>query len=117
MTVCAFVPGFPCLALPISVELPAGARPDLSVDGTIEIERLSDVLYVGRPAYGQPESEVRLFRLEPDSDRALRVPVKLGRASVSQIEISGGLNVGDRIILSDTSQWEDRKSTRLNSSH
>lgn len=86
--------------------LPVGARPDLSVDGTIEIERLTDVLYVGRPAYGQPESEVRLFRLEPDSDRALRVPVKLGRASVSQIEISAGLSAGDRIVLSDTSQWD-----------
>jgi HlyD family secretion protein len=90
----------------LSGELPAGARPDLSVDGTIEIERLSDVLYVGRPAYGQPESEVRLFRLEADSDRALRVPVKLGRASVSQIEIAGGLSAGDQIILSDTSQWD-----------
>jgi len=90
----------------LSGGLPAGARPDLSVDGTIEIERLTDVLYVGRPAYGQPESEVRLFRIEADSDRALRVPVKLGRASVSQIEISAGLNVGDRIILSDTSQWD-----------
>lgn len=86
--------------------LPAGARPDLSVDGTIEIERLTDVLYVGRPAYGQPESEVRLFRLEPDGDHALRIPVKLGRASVSQIEIAGGLNAGDQIILSDTSQWD-----------
>jgi len=90
----------------LSGALPAGARPDLSVDGTIEIERLTDVLYVGRPAYGQPESEVRLFRLEADSDRALRIPVKLGRASVSQIEIAGGLNVGDQIILSDTSQWD-----------
>ncbi|MDP1697647.1 MAG: HlyD family efflux transporter periplasmic adaptor subunit [Xanthomonadaceae bacterium] len=90
----------------LSGEMPAGARPDLSVDGTIEIERLSDVLYVGRPAYGQPESEVRLFRLEADSDRALRIPVKLGRASVSQIEIAGGLSAGDQIILSDTSQWD-----------
>jgi len=90
----------------LSGELPAGARPDLSVDGTIEIERLTDVLYVGRPAYGQPESEVRLFRLEPDSNRALRVAVKLGRASVSQIEIGAGLNVGDQIILSDTSPWD-----------
>lgn len=87
-------------------ELPAGARPDLSVDGTIEIERLTDVLYVGRPAYGQPESEVRLFRLEPDGGHARRVPVQLGRASVSQIEIGAGLNVGDQIILSDISQWD-----------
>jgi HlyD family secretion protein len=87
--------------------LPPGARPDLSVDGTIEIERLEDVLYVGRPAYGQPESEVRLFRLDPESGIASRVPVRLGRASVSLIEVQQGLQPGDQIILSDTSQWDD----------
>ena len=87
--------------------LPPGARPDLSVDGTIEIERLEDVLYVGRPAYGQPESEVRLFRLDPESGIASRVPVRLGRASVSLIEVQQGLAPGDQIILSDTSQWDD----------
>jgi len=87
--------------------LPPGARPDLSVDGTIEIERLDDVLYVGRPAYGQPESEVRLFRLDPESGMASRVPVRLGRASVSLIEVQQGLSPGDQIILSDTSQWDD----------
>ena len=87
--------------------LPPGARPDLSVDGTIEIERLADVLHVGRPAYGQPGSDVRLFRLDPESGIATRVPVRLGRASVSLIEVEQGLAEGDRIILSDTSQWDD----------
>lgn len=87
-------------------ELPVGARPDLSVDGTIEIERLTDVLYVGRPAYGQPEGEVRVFRVDHDGDGAQRIPVKLGRASVSHIEIRDGLNAGDQIVLSDTTQWD-----------
>lgn len=86
--------------------LPAGARPDLSVDGTIEIERLADVLYVGRPAFGQPETQATLFRLDADSDLARRVPVRLGRASVSLIEVQQGLAVGDRVVLSDTTQWD-----------
>lgn len=94
-------------------DLPPGARPDLSVDGTIEIERLSDVLYVGRPAFGQPESQVRLFRLDPDGSRAQRVPVQLGRASVNLIEVQHGLNPGDRVVLSDTSQWDDYERIRL----
>lgn len=92
--------------------LPASARPDLSVDGVIEIERLTNVLYVGRPAYGQPESEVRLFRLGEDG-QARRIPVRLGRASVSLIEISQGLAPGDQIILSDTSQWEGYERLRV----
>ena len=87
-------------------QLPPGARPDLSVDGSIEIERLENVLYVGRPAYGQAESEVRLFRIDPESGTALRVPVRLGRTSVSVIEVQQGLAAGDQIILSDTSQWD-----------
>lgn len=95
-------------------ELPASARPDLSVDGTIEIERLADVLYVGRPAYGQPESEVRLFRVDPDSGIAQRVPVRLGRASVNLIEVVQGLQPGDQIILSDTSQWDEHDRLKLN---
>lgn len=95
-------------------ELPPGARPDLSVDGTIEIERLPDVMYVGRPAYGQPDSEVRLFRIDPETGLAQRVPVRLGRASVSVIEIQQGLDPGDQIILSDTSQWDDYDRLRLN---
>ncbi len=94
-------------------ELPPGARPDLSVDGTIEIERLSDVLHVGRPAFGQPESRVRLFKLDPDGSRAQRVPVELGRASVNLIEVRQGLNPGDRVVLSDTSQWDEHERIRL----
>ena len=94
-------------------ELPPGVRPDLSVDGTIEIERLSDVLHVGRPAFGQPESQVRLFKLDPDGSRAQRVPVELGRASVNLIEVRQGLNPGDRVVLSDTSQWDAHERIRI----
>ncbi len=93
--------------------LPSGARPDLSVDGTIEIERLADVVYVGRPAFGQPGSTVGLFRLDADSDIARRVPVKLGRASVSVIEVAQGLKPGDKVILSDTSAWDEYDRIRL----
>jgi HlyD family secretion protein len=88
-------------------ELPRGARPDLSVDGTIEIERLPDVLFVGRPAYGQPESTVTLFKLQADGSEAIRVPVELGRSSVNLIEIRKGLVEGDQVVLSDTAQWDD----------
>ena len=94
--------------------LPQGARPDLSVDGTIELERLEDVLYVGRPAFGQPESLVGLFRVNPDGEEALRVQVRLGRSSVNYIEIVEGLDVGDEVILSDMSNWEDYDRVRLN---
>ena len=94
-------------------KLPAGARPDLSVDGTIEIERLKDVLYVGRPAFGQPDSEVRLFKVDADGV-AMRVPVQLGRSSVNLIEIRSGLKIGDRVILSDTSAWDQSDRIRLN---
>jgi HlyD family secretion protein len=83
--------------------LPQGARTDLSVDGTIEIERLENVLYVGRPAYGQAQSKVEMFRLTPDGKQAMRVPVMLGRSSVNTIEIVSGLKPGDQVILSDTS--------------
>jgi HlyD family secretion protein len=93
--------------------LPKGARPELSVDGTIELERLDDVLFVGRPAQGQPESLVGLFRLEKDSDEATRVPVKLGRSSVNTVEVLDGLAVGDRVILSDTSAWDAFDRIRL----
>lgn len=92
--------------------LPASARPDLSVDGTIEIERLPDVLHVGRPATGQPGTEVRLFRLDADG-HAHRIAVGLGRASVNQIEITHGLSAGDRVILSDTSSWDGHDRLRL----
>jgi HlyD family secretion protein len=94
-------------------ELPPGARPDLSVDGTVEIERLTDVLYVGRPAFGQPNSQTTLFRINGDG-RALRVPVQLGRASVNLIEVVQGLEEGDRVILSDTSAWDQHDRIRIN---
>jgi HlyD family secretion protein len=86
--------------------LPKGARPDLSVDGTIEIERLSDVLHVGRPAYGQANSTVGIFRMVPGTNEAERVQVGLGRSSVNTIEILRGLNEGDVVILSDMSRWD-----------
>jgi HlyD family secretion protein len=88
-------------------DLPNGARSGLSVDGTIEIERLEDVLYVGRPTYGQPHSTVGLFKLTDDGSTATRVPVELGRSSVNTIEIVSGLEEGDSVILSDSSQWDD----------
>jgi len=94
-------------------ELPKGARPDLSVDGTIEIERLDDVLYVGRPAYGQAHQTVSLFRLDRDGTTARRVQVQLGRTSVSTIEVIAGLDDGDRVILSDTSTWDDHDRLKL----
>ena len=93
-------------------ELPPGARPDLSVDGTIELEKLEDVLHVGRPANGQPESRVSLFRLVED-DIAERVAIDLGRASVGRIEVQSGLAQGDRVILSDMSQWSESDRIRL----
>jgi HlyD family secretion protein len=94
-------------------ELPSGARPDLSVDGSIEIERLNDVLYVGRPVLGQPNSTISLFRMEQDGREAVRVPVKLGRTSVSTIEIIEGLKVGDQVLLSDMSAMDGHNRIRL----
>jgi HlyD family secretion protein len=87
--------------------LPQGARPDLSVDGTIELERLDNVLYVGRPAFGQAQSTVGMFRLEEDEKSATRVQVRLGRSSVNTIEILDGLKEGDQVILSDTAAWDN----------
>lgn len=95
-------------------ELPRGARPDLSVDGTIELERLNDVIYVGRPAFGQERSTVGIFKLDPASNDAVRTQVQLGRSSVNTIEIVGGLQPGDRVILSDMSQWDANDRIRLN---
>lgn len=94
-------------------ELPRGARPDLSVDGTIELERLADVLYVGRPAYGQANSKVGLFKVGPDGETARRTQVQLGRSSVNTIEIVEGLREGDEVILSDSSPWDDVEVIRL----
>jgi HlyD family secretion protein len=93
--------------------LPPGARPDLSVDGTVEIERLASVLHVGRPSFGQPGGEVTIFKLAPGGDEAVRVPVKLGRASVNRIEVREGLREGDRVILSEASAWEGRERIRI----
>jgi len=95
-------------------ELPKGARPDLSVDGTIELEHLADVLYVDRPAFGQEKSTVTLFRLVEEGKGAVRVQVKLGRSSVNTIEILEGLRVGDQVILSDMSAWDAYDRIRLN---
>ena len=93
--------------------LPPSARPDLSVDGTIELERLDNVLYVGRPAFGQGNSTVSMFRVTADGQEAVRTAVALGRYSVSAIEIIKGLNEGDQVILSDTSQWDQYNEIRL----
>ncbi len=95
-------------------DLPKGAVPDLSVDGTIELERLEDVVYVGRPVQGQADSLVTLFKLEPDGKEAVRVQVKLGRSSVSTIEIREGLKPGDQVILSDMTAQENFNRIRLN---
>jgi len=94
--------------------LPDGARPDLSVDGVIELERLADVVYVGRPVFGQPNSQITLFKLEEDGKGANRIPVKLGRTSVNTIEIVEGLRVGDQVVLSDMSAWDAQNRIRLN---
>ena len=95
-------------------ELPKGARPDLSVDGTIELERLDNVVYVGRPAFGQENNTVGMFKLVAGSNEAVRTPVKLGKSSVNTIEILSGLNPGDQVILSDTSAWDSHERIRLN---
>jgi len=94
-------------------ELPRGARPDLSVDGTIDLEKLDNVLYVGRPAFGQESSTISLFKLDSDGKGAVRVPVKVGRASVNSIQIIEGLHQGDTVILSDMSRWDNTDRIRL----
>ncbi|MGC2304111.1 MAG: hypothetical protein WA447_12420, partial [Candidatus Binatus sp.] len=94
-------------------ELPKGARPDLSVDGTIDLERMDNVLYVGRPAFGQENSTISLFKLSTDNATALRVPVKVGRASVNSIQVIEGLHEGDTVILSDMSRWDNTDRVRL----
>jgi HlyD family secretion protein len=93
--------------------LPKGARPDLSVDGTIELERLDDVIFVDRPAFGQERSTITLFKLG-EGDEAARTQVQLGRSSVNTIEILGGLTPGDRVILSDMSPWDSNDRVKLN---
>lgn len=93
-------------------ELPPGARPDLSVDGIVELDRLESVLHVARPAHGQPEASTQLFRVDADG-YARRVPVALGRASVNRIEVVEGLEPGDQVVLSDMSQWDEHERIRL----
>jgi HlyD family secretion protein len=97
--------------------LPKGARPDLSVDGTIELERLDDVIYVGRPAFGQERSTVNLFKANGSNltaTEATRAQVQLGRSSVNTVEVLGGLQPGDWVILSDMSQWDSNERIKLN---
>jgi HlyD family secretion protein len=94
-------------------ELPRGARPDLSVDGTIDLEKLDNVLYVGRPAFGQEDSTISLFKLDSDGKGAVRVPVKVGRASVNSIQVLEGLHEGDTVILSDMSREDNTDRIRL----
>ena len=103
------------VAVDISLDgpLPPGARPDLSVDGTITIENLRDVMYVGRPVHGQADSTIGIFKLTPDGSEATRVNVKLGRVSVNAVEVVSGLRVGDKVILSDMSQWDNVDRVRL----
>ena len=97
----------------IDEALPNGARPDLSVDGTITLENLTNVLYVGRPVHGQSDSTIGLFKIIDDGSEAVRVNVKLGRSSVNTIEILDGLKVGDKVILSDMSAWDAFDRIRL----
>jgi multidrug resistance efflux pump len=94
--------------------LPLGARPDLSVDGTIDLDRMADVLFVGRPAFGNENSTISLFKLGADGKTAVRVPVKVGRASVNSIQVMEGLRDGDTVILSDMSRWDNTDRIRLN---
>jgi HlyD family secretion protein len=97
----------------LASELPKGARPDLSVDGTIDIERLDNVLYTGRPAVGEENSTITLFKLNGDRKEASRVTVKIGKASVNQVQILDGLREGDNVILSDMSHWDNTDRVRL----
>jgi multidrug resistance efflux pump len=94
-------------------DLPNGARTDLSVDGTVDLERLDNILYVGRPAFGQESSTISLFKLDPEGSGAVRVPVKVGRASVNSIQVIDGLREGDTVILSDMSRWDSTDRVKL----
>jgi RND family efflux transporter MFP subunit len=93
--------------------LPKGARPDLSVDGTIELEHLADVVYVGRPAFGSEQGAITLFRLQPDGDEAVRIKVRLGKSSVNAVQVLEGLKPGDKVVLSDMSAWDAFDRVRL----
>ena len=96
-----------------TLRFPQGARPDLTVDGTIELERLIDVLFIGMPVHGGADRTIKLFKIIDDKRAAVRVPVKLGRSSVGTIEITQGLKIGDQVILSDMSEWEEYERIRI----
>jgi len=110
----AVVGGTVTVDVELAGALPLGARPDLSVDGTIDLERMTNVLYVARPAFGNENSTISLFKLSPDGKTAERVPVKVGRASVNSIQVLEGLQDGDTVILSDMSRWDNTPTIRLN---
>lgn len=110
----AVVNGTVTVDVRIEGKLPDGARPDLSVDGTVEIERLNEVVFVGRPVFGQANSLVTLFKFDPATKEANRVQVKLGRSSVNTIEILEGLTVGDQVVLSDMSAWDAHNRIKVN---
>jgi HlyD family secretion protein len=109
----AVVNGTVTVDVALQGKLPDGARPDLSVDGTVEISHLTNVLYVGRPAFGQAYSTVGLFKYVDGGREAVRTQVKLGEASVNEVEILRGLHVGDEVILSDMSRWDSFDRIRL----
>jgi HlyD family secretion protein len=109
----AVVNGTVTVDVELAGALPQGARPDLSVDGTIDLDRMADVIYVGRPAFGNENSTISLFKLGPDGKTAVRVPVKVGRASVNSIQVIEGLQDGDTVILSDMSRWDNTDKIRL----
>jgi HlyD family secretion protein len=94
-------------------DLPKGAVPDLSVDGTIELQRLNDVVFMGRPAFGQDQSTVGIFKMNGTGNEASRVQVQLGRTSVNTVEVVSGLQPGDKVILSDMSAWDAYDRVRL----
>jgi HlyD family secretion protein len=105
--------GFVKVDVSLEGALPAGARPDLSVAGTIEIDRLDDVLFIGRPALAQPDATLNLFKVDPDGAGAARTEVRVGRSSVKTVEVVSGLREGDRVILSDMSQWSQAQRVKL----
>ncbi|MBS1801135.1 MAG: HlyD family efflux transporter periplasmic adaptor subunit [Acidobacteria bacterium] len=109
----AVVNGTVTVDVELSGALPQGARPDLSVDGEIDLDRLQNVLYVGRPAFGNENSTISLFKLSADGKGAVRVPVKVGKASVNAIQVIEGLQAGDTVILSDMSRWDNTDRIRL----
>ena len=113
----AVVNGTVTVDVELSGAMPLGARPDLSVDGTIDLDRMTDVLYVGRPAFGNENSTISLFKLGPDGKTAVRVPVKVGRASVNSIQVLEGLQEGDTVILSDMSRWDNTDQDSLELAH